>query len=139
MSSHGSNLKNLFKLREPIKDLTEVSILKTKHLDLILGAWLNRHVFVLISDLKYETNVAKVASLFKTEQHLFIFFPVGLDTAPIDEVYARTNRVLPHDTRALFKELKGNWRGDMSNQLVIRSESKLLVMEKDCELCLERL
>lgn len=27
----------------------------------------------------------------------------------------------------------------MSNQLVIRSESKLLVIEKDCELCLERL
>ena len=139
MSSHGSNLKNLFKLREPIKDLTEVSILKTKHLDLILGAWLNRHVFVLISDLEYETNVTKVASLFKTEQHLFIFFPVGLDTAPVDEVYARANRVLPHDTRALFQELKGNWGGDMSNQLVIRSESKLLVMEKDCELCLERL
>ena len=108
MSSQCSNLKNLFKLREPIKDLTKVSILETKHLDLIFGNLLNRHVLVLVSDLENETNVAKVASFFKTEQHLFIFSPVDLDTTPVDKVYARAYRVLPHDTHALFNELKGN-------------------------------
>jgi hypothetical protein len=88
MSSHSSNLKNLFKFREPIKDLSKVSILKTKHLEIILGGRLDRHVLVLVSYLEDKTDVAKVTSFFKAKQHLFVFSPECLDTTSVDKVNA---------------------------------------------------